>query len=212
MCNRWPSGDRSRCYSNFCEAPGPTWLVLQWPPRPHIRPSASILAWNVPRGRKGSHWIMSTLDFFKPFTAVELGGYHRKVLDEMTYYDYWLDDMTYYDYWRSTLPDIPRWYNLTKLRVPPPSLPLEIYWSCMLRLPTTRSASAPGAPLSFSFHSYTEMRQRWKSTSDETPNAGRDLGQSVEIQLKCRVKLPWSWVIKCPHFSHHPTIRYMVYN
>ena len=21
-----------------------------------------------------------------------------------------------------------------------------------------------------------------------------------------------SWVIKCPHFSHHPTIRYMVYN
>jgi hypothetical protein len=21
-----------------------------------------------------------------------------------------------------------------------------------------------------------------------------------------------TWVIKCPHFSHHPTIRYMVYN
>ena len=21
-----------------------------------------------------------------------------------------------------------------------------------------------------------------------------------------------AWVIKCPHFSHHPTIRYMVYN
>ena len=23
---------------------------------------------------------------------------------------------------------------------------------------------------------------------------------------------PPTWVIKCPHFSHHPTIRYMVYN
>ena len=30
---------------------------------------------------------------------------------------------------------------------------------------------------------------------------------------RCSITLGgWSYVIKCPHFSHHPTIRYMVYN
>ena len=35
-----------------------------------------------------------------------------------------------------------------------------------------------------------------------------------EIQIQtavCSVPVPFSWVIKCPHVSHHPTIGYMVY-
>ena len=38
----------------------------------------------------------------------------------------------------------------------------------------------------------------------------------VDLTSKHREKnmqtATWPWVIKCPHFSHHPTIRYMVYN
>ena len=32
------------------------------------------------------------------------------------------------------------------------------------------------------------------------------------VKPPCRCAAKIRWVIKCPHFSHHPTIRYMVYN
>ena len=42
--------------------------------------------------------------------------------------------------------------------------------------------------------------QRWPIPGEDGPK-GRD---TVQVQP--------TWVIKCPHFSHHPTIRYMVCN
>ena len=45
--------------------------------------------------------------------------------------------------------------------------------------------------------------------------AGHDIAKSVGgfiTPISLWFMVPITWVIKCPHVSHHPTIRYIVYN